>query len=169
MMLPLSWRPAGAFKALPQPKNMKTTRIVIALVAIAITGMALHSLLKGTEVTYTAPETVVVTPAPLTSEQQAWLGALEWCESGGNPKAINPKDSDGTPSYGILQFKPGTFRTFAGIYGLSTSTSYMNRDEQVAIVTQMVVRNGVNWHQQFPACVARLGLPPLSPAVRVRS
>ena len=30
------------------------------------------------------------------------------CESGGNPKAINPYDLDKTASYGILQFKPQT-------------------------------------------------------------
>lgn len=35
------------------------------------------------------------------------------CESGLNPKALNPKDTDGLPAYGLYQFKKGTFLYFA--------------------------------------------------------
>src|SRR3990167_1725133 len=46
------------------------------------------------------------------------------CESGnknnpfGNPKALNPKDSDGTRSVGILQFKDKTFYGWATLAGI---------------------------------------------------
>lgn len=43
---------------------------------------------------------------------QAWTDALVRqisTESGGNPNAINPRDSDGLPAYGLLQFKTATF------------------------------------------------------------
>lgn len=104
----------------------------------------------------------------LTHQQRAWLGALEWCESGGNPKAINPKDKDNTPSYGILQFKPSTFNYFSGLYNITVpipvapAMAYMNPEVQILIVEQMIIREEVNWHQQFPACTSKLGLPPVS-------
>lgn len=97
----------------------------------------------------------------LDHQQKAWLGALEWCESRGNPKAVNPKDRDNTPSYGLLQFKPGTFYGFAKKYGIATtSLGYMDPEVQEAIVTQMILRGGIDWSWQFPACTKRLGPPP---------
>ena len=45
----------------------------------------------------------------------SWLDKLAFCESGdknhpkGNPNAVNPKDSDGKPAYGLMQYKLGTF------------------------------------------------------------
>ena len=47
------------------------------------------------------------------------------CESGnknnplGNPKALNPKDSDGLPAKGLLQFKDKTFYSWAKLIGIS--------------------------------------------------
>ena len=102
-----------------------------------------------------------VTKQTLSTEQKAWLGALEWCESRGNPKAINPKDRDNTPSYGLLQFKPSTFEYFAEKYGIATtSKGYMDPDVQEAIVTQMILQGHVDWSWQFPMCTKRLGPPP---------
>lgn len=46
----------------------------------------------------TAPP--VVEMPKLTHQQEVWIYALEFCESRGNTEAINPKDLDGTPSYG---------------------------------------------------------------------
>lgn len=141
---------------------MKTKHIFVALTVGLVLGAA------GAKVLIGHPAKAAETPAPtqtapaLTHQQTAWLGALEWCESRGNPKAINPKDKDNTPSYGILQFKPSTFSLFATKYGLASTTDFMNPDAQEAIVTQMVLQGGIQWNYQFPACTARLGIPPMS-------
>ena len=106
--------------------------------------------------------------ALLDHPQQAWLGSLEYCESRGKPDAINPMDSDGTPSYGILQFKPSTYAWYAKIYGMASTTNYMDPEEQEAIVTQMIIR-GVNWAKQFPDCTKKLGVPPKSQVIPTQS
>ena len=40
------------------------------------------------------------------------------CESGGDPLAYNPKDTDGYPKYGILQFHLPTFLVWAKAAGI---------------------------------------------------
>lgn len=106
----------------------------------------------------------------LTHQQEVWLGALEWCESRGENSAINPKDKDGTPSYYNFQFKPSTLRYFGEKYGLidkdvsqETLMELLKRyDIQRGILERMLSDETVNWRQQFPDCVSRLGLPPKS-------
>ena len=93
-----------------------------------------------------------------TSQQEIWLSALEWCESNGKHTAINPKDLDGTPSYGAYQFKPSTFDLFSKKYNVQGEL--MDRDTQRLIVSQMINDNTVRWEQQFPACTKKLGRPP---------
>ena len=113
---------------------------------------------KLSTVTYVAEEVIVV--PKLTHAQQVWKHALEWCESGGNPKAINENDLDGTPSYGAWQFKPATLNGFAKQYGIATTT-VMDRKVQEAVLDQMILhRNEIKWSQQFPWCVKKLGYPP---------
>lgn len=118
-------------------------------------------LTNGTETVYTAK---AADAAPLlTHEQLVWLYALEWRESRGKEGAINPKDRDNTPSYGCLQFKPGTFNGYSTQYEVAT-TSIMSCPEQEAIVAQMILhRDQINWIQQFPLSVKAMGLPPKSP------
>lgn len=103
---------------------------------------------------------MTLTEPHLSSAQVIWLARLMNCESRLNEKAINPNDTDNTPSYGILQFKPSTFAGGARELGLATTTSYMDAEAQVAIVTHWILKGGTDWHQQFPACTAKLGLPP---------
>ena len=96
----------------------------------------------------------------LTHQQEVWLYSLEWCESRGNAEAINPKDLDGTPSYGAYQFKPSTLEMFAKKYGVATTT-LMDYETQRAVVEQMVLhRDEIKWENQFPGCVKKLGRPP---------
>lgn len=139
--------------------NMKTYIYVLALVlAILATTLMAKSVVAPTKLQAAEVEAT----DPLNHQQRAWLGALEWCESGGNPDAINPNDADNTPSYGILQFKPSTFIYFQKKYQLEGEL--MDPDAQEAIVEQMIIRGGVNWGQQFPACTRKLGsAPKLSP------
>lgn len=97
----------------------------------------------------------------LDHAQLVWSYALEWCESHGVPGAINPKDRDGTPSYGGYQFKPGTLNAYAKEYGVEASSSVMDYAEQRATLEAMILHEKqIDWHQQFPDCVKRLGLPP---------
>lgn len=132
----------------------KTTLLLVVAVALIAAALLWTRPAQSQQIPASAP-----TPS-LDSRQQAWLGALEWCESRAEPGAINPKDKDNTPSYGILQFKPGTFASYAKLYGLGSTTDYMNPAEQEAIVTQMILRGGIDWHWQFPSCSRLLGLPP---------
>lgn len=96
--------------------------------------------------------------------REAWLEDLIACESGGRPGAINPKDRDGTPSYGLLQFKPSTFAMFSKAYGIEGEL--MDPEAQKAIVVRMMDDRSVKWHKQFPACVRKLGTPPQATPVQ---
>lgn len=111
------------------------------------------------------PEPVVLTvyvekPA-LNASQVLWLARLMQCESGLKASAVNPSDLDGTPSLGVLQFKIGTFTHYKAKYGIEGDI--MDAVPQVAIVTEWLLRPGeVDWTRQFPACVRKLGLPPVT-------
>lgn len=103
---------------------------------------------------------------PVTSKTKylpidEWKAELRKCESGGNDKAVNPKDLDGTPSYGRFQFKPGTFYGFAKKYGIVVS-DYRNGDEQELILDSMITDNTVDLTFQFPGCTTKIGLPLLN-------
>jgi len=87
-----------------------------------------------------------------------WIDILVQCESSGNQKAINQNDSDGTPSYGLLQFKPSTFEMFSKKY--QVKGDLMDPVAQRRIVERMTMDEKVKFKNQFPACVKKLGLPP---------
>lgn len=88
-----------------------------------------------------------------------WINDLANCESGNRWDALNPIDSDGTPSKGRFQFKDGTFNYFSQKYSIET-TSIWNGDEQEQILRRMINDNDVNLAGQFPACIKKLGMPP---------
>ena len=92
-------------------------------------------------------------------QREVWLANLEWCESHGIPSAVNPKDNDGTPSFGAFQFKPATFRGYSKKYGLTGSL--MDYESQKAIMLRMLDDKDVRWENEFPACIRKLGLPPV--------
>ena len=84
----------------------------------------------------------------LTAEQEnkisKFLEELAVCESGNNPKAINPHDG-GSPSYGLLQFKLGTLTAYARRYNMYAATEdaeFMNlifdRDVQIKVASEML-------------------------------
>ena len=136
-------------------------KTLLALVAVSTSIITAAVIILTTPVTlsYTA-DRPVPPPDPLTLQQHQWIEKLEQCESRGNAEAINPEDTDGTPSYGILQFKPTTFHFYANAYKIPGKV--MDPYAQEAIVTHWILKGGANWHQQFPACVRRIGTPPLS-------
>lgn len=59
------------------------------------------------------------------------------CESGFNTKAYNPKDTDGLPAYGILQFKMKTFMTYAKRYGIKNPDIW-NPKQQIEVAILMI-------------------------------
>ncbi len=127
------------------------------------------------------PETRQVPAHVLTHAQEVWAYALEWCESGGRLDAINERDLDGTPSYGPLEFKPATILYFGMRYGVIVQQAadapdlYTLSDGSIGGITELVMdygiqravlaemirhRDSIDWLQQFPDCVRRLGPPP---------
>jgi len=128
--------------------------IIIILIATYTTDYLVSRI---TSVEYTGFQNEEPT---LSHAQDTWMRALEWCESNGIPDAVNPEDLDMTPSYGSWQFKPSTLDYFAEKYGIATTT-VMDRNVQEKVLTQMILhRDEINWHQQFPWCVKKLGIPP---------
>lgn len=144
---------------------MKPISIAALAAATAIaTTLLIIPRVAASEMTYTRATTTpdhiaVVSKMVGTPAQEKWLERLVQCESTGNPAAINPKDRDGTPSYGLLQFKPSTFVYFAERYRIKGTL--MDANAQRAIVRKMMNDATVDWLQQFPDCVANhIGYPP---------
>lgn len=144
---------------------------VSVLTAIATSLLFFPVISRGErDVTQVSRETIwlTLTEPHLSSAQVIWLARLMSCESGIKASAVNPNDRDNTPSYGILQFKPSTFAFGARDAGIATTTPYMNPEAQVSIVTRWILKGGIDWHQQFPDCVLKLGLPPQNEPLTLR-
>ena len=141
---------------------MKIKHVVgIAVITAIATTLALTPLLvRSTPAPVVIREVVYEKQKTLSPAQVIWLAKLMQCESGIKASALNPNDLDNTPSYGILQFKPSTYISAAIGLGLASTTDFKNPEGQVAIVTHWILEGGIEWTTQFPACVAKLGLPP---------
>lgn len=108
---------------------------------------------QGTStVSYTIPEDA-------SPKVKRILKDLIKCESGGNPRALNKVDRDGTSSYGLLQFKPSTFLMALKLIKPDATyqeafNSIYNGDLQVkAWIAWYGDGKPVSWwRQQFPAC-----------------
>jgi hypothetical protein len=93
----------------------------------------------------------------------AWIEKLIWCESRGNPDAVNWYDG-GTPSFGILQFKTDTFWRYNLKYQLLPNLEknevpniIMDSDVQIRLAKRIISDGGYkNWFN----CVKSIGLPP---------
>lgn len=82
------------------------------------------------------------------------LSALAWCESRHNPRAMGHGDTliTGFPSYGLVQFQPGTFKAFVRKYDLLPNTEdeelpnlYFDPDVQIELATRML-NDGLGRH-----------------------
>ncbi len=132
-----------------KPQNI----VAVALCTAILTTILMSPLFAKSEEEVLVPK--------LSHAQMVWSYALEYCESRGNKDAINPKDLDGTPSLGAMQFKPSTLVYFADKYNVAISTSTMDYDSQRAVLEQMILhKDEIKWSQQFPWCVKKLGPPP---------
>jgi hypothetical protein len=104
---------------------------------------------------------VYVQQPSLTPAQIIWLARLMQCESGMRAEALNPFDTNGLPSRGILQFQDATFAAYTAKYEIPTTTP--THEAQVEIVAEWLLNPGtVTWGNQFPACVRKLGEPPVA-------
>ena len=65
-------------------------------------------------------------------------------ESSGDPKAYNPKDVDGRPKYGLLQFDSRTFKHFC-VDKYDLSNDIWNPEVQKECC-QLMIDNGLAWH-----------------------
>jgi len=106
---------------------------------------------------------------PAKAALDLWVRKMAYCESTNNPKAVNEVDLDGTPSYGLYQFKTGTFRHYVEKYGLFDSEDWArsqwkkaiwNGEYQETVFRKMLEDPEVDLHHEFPDCTRRLGLPP---------
>lgn len=141
---------------------MKTNIAVVmlaALTSVLVTIACVPPIVEGAE-PMVIRETFTMKEPTLSPAQVIWLAKLMQCESGIKANAVNPNDLDNTPSYGILQFKPSTYEPEAAKLGLSDD--YMDPNGQVTIVSNWIIKGGIDWTRQFPACVKKLGLPPSS-------
>ncbi len=139
-------------------------KIIIAVLAVAVLGLgALVTVQKSSigELEQKVAEEANKNSIDSLSNHQreVWLSVLEWCESQGIPSAVNPKDRDGTPSFGAFQFKPGTFKMYSEKYGLTGQL--MDYGSQRAILGRMLDDKDVKWQNEFPGCTAKIGLPPV--------
>lgn len=94
------------------------------------------------------------------SHYDEWINDLRQCESGGDDNALNPRDTDGTPSKGRFQFKDRTFAWLSKKYNIKT-TSIWNGEEQEQILRRMIEDRDINLKTQFPSCTKQIGLPVL--------
>ncbi len=155
----------------------------IGLVTILALGLVLPAFsaaqgqMVGRAKTSTAKASLVVfgfdTPNIGTQGQEMaldkWIRSMAHCESTNNPKALNEVDLDGTPSYGLFQFKKGTFRHYVEKYNLfdwqkwtvsDWKKAIWNGDYQETIFRAMLQDSDVDLRHEFPGCTRKLGLPP---------
>lgn len=144
---------------------MKKTKIILwalAISAVAYGGQIVHAAIqKQNDIEKARQE--------LAHRRMVWVFALEWCESRGIKEAINPADTDGTPSYYSYQFKPDTFRKYAERYSIIATTTpdaevkslMTDYDTATQIINRMIDDPKVNFKQEFPDCVKnKVGMPP---------
>ena len=90
---------------------------------------------------------------------------LVMCESSNNELAINRKDSDGTASFGLLQWKPETFRRLAVKYGIIGEkadwnwimTLVFDRRVNKKIFVEVMKDTTENPYNLWPICCKKIG------------
>ena len=141
------------------PANLKaiTTPDAYAVFSLAALGEAMG-----------IGETPEVTPL-IVEEISAFdlmVEKLAYCESTGNPKALNPHDA-GSPSYGLFQYKASTWKTYIRKYNLveGTDAELMRRiydaDLQRELTKKILEEESGGW-QHWYTCSRKAGLHKLA-------
>lgn len=81
-------------------------------------------------------------------EIDTYMSRLAYCESRGNEKAIN-QDDMGSPSYGLFQYKAGTWNYFSGLFGFEGDI--LNGDDQRTL-TRMVLEHDIGNKSHWLNC-----------------
>ena len=123
---------------------------------------ALSSLLIITAPQSVSEVKVEYTVTETRHSKQDFIDFLIQCESGGNDKAINPRDRDGSPSWGLLQFKPDTLYKYVKRYSILPSIEsqeimnvIFDGELQVRVLKEMLEDPAVDWYREFPDCYRR--------------
>ena len=94
-----------------------------------------------------------------------WIEELALCESSNNPLAINPKDKDNRPKYGLFQFDIETWKMYIKRYKLFNYENWEEADWWNAIysgyhqeiVLREMIKNNVGLRKEF-GCIKKIGL-----------
>lgn len=93
---------------------MSNSYIALLLGAIVLIIMGITIVIKKPEIVNEKESLIEIENKKINETYEK----LVQCESLGNKLAINTRDSDGTASFGLLQWKPETFRMLAVKYGI---------------------------------------------------
>jgi hypothetical protein len=89
------------------------------------------------------------------------LDKLAYCESSGNPKALNPNDA-GSPSYGLYQYKAATWKTYLAKYGLTPATGapldHIYDASLQKELTRRILEDEVDGWKHWQTCSRKVGL-----------
>ena len=138
--------------------------ILIGLITGFVINNRLNILLRATG--QILPEVQSIESIKYFHEE--WRMSMRLCESSDNPVAINPNDLDGTPSYGLYQYKPDTFKGYVIKYNLfdwknwdkaDWENALMSRWHQEEVMTKMIPDLDVVWETEFPDCTKQNGRP----------
>ena len=92
----------------------------------------------------------------IPSEEDELIKWLSWCESRDNPFAINPKDTNGLPSFGRFQFQLKTFRKFTSKYGFIDAfekpMDYIFDGFLQEKLVRLMWNDGIDFSGEFPTC-----------------
>ncbi len=97
-------------------------------------------------------------------ELEKWIKELALCESSNNPLAVNPKDKDSRPKYGLYQFDIETWKMYIKRYELFNYEEWeeadwwnaIYSDHHQEIVLKEMIKNNVDLEKEF-GCVKKIG------------
>lgn len=95
----------------------KSKKLILIILIVLLAGIS-YFFFNRDSIKQTIESSITMIESIRKERTMEWLEKISMCESSNNPKAINLKDRDGTASYGLLQFKPNTFREYAEKYGI---------------------------------------------------
>ena len=83
------------------------------------------------------------------------LYELAECESGINPLAVNPRDTNGLPSRGLFQYQSETWVAWTTQIDKEKKWNIWSAEDQI-IVTKWAMKKGLSTH--WPTCSKKVGI-----------
>ncbi len=159
---------------LSKPIPISNLTLYLLITALFVSNLYLLSALFKEWLTvanmaYSGTTVIIPKPIPdkLTHAQRVYLGALEWCESRARADVVNENDPTGNDYY-WFQFQANTFYRYLykyklnDIWGEPSTLGQMMKNYEItmAIIENMILDKEIKWSNEFPSCVAKLGMPP---------